>query len=177
MSHDQTAENPPFAALIVECRRRLGFSQRQLGAELRTSRRPHGVWNTYIGEIEKGEKVPSDEVVLKMAEVLGLDGGTALLAAYRARTESAEVADLLGRVKQDLERQSPGSLTAQNVETWRGDRHWRQAVTDALESSSSDALASLLDLAVRFREEHWQALYQAMGTMDEWRQGSAPDGE
>ena len=172
MSLDGTTENPPFATLIVECRQRLGLSQRQLGAELRTSRRPHGVWDTYIGQIEKGEKVPSDEVVLKMAEVLGLDGGTALFAAYRARTESAEVAALLERVKRELERQSPGLPTA-NVETWRGDRHWRQAVTDALESSSSDALANLLERAVGLREEHWKALYQAMGTMDQWRSGSA----
>ena len=44
-----------FAGMVKEAKK-VGLSQAKLGKKI-------GVWNTYVGQIEKGEKVPSDEKV------------------------------------------------------------------------------------------------------------------
>ena len=84
-----------FADLIKNARKRLQLSQARLGGEI-------GVWNTYVGQIEKGEKVPSDEVVIKLARVLELDLSDLLLAAYKAKADSAEAQNLFARMETAL---------------------------------------------------------------------------
>ena len=73
-----------FAEMIKGARLQTRLSQRGLAEQLITAQKPEGVWATYIGQIEKGEKVPSDEVCIKLAEVLELDSSEVLLAAYEA---------------------------------------------------------------------------------------------
>jgi len=71
------------------------FTQKQLGQAI-------GVWDTYIGQIEKGEKVPSDEICLKLAEVLDLDPKKVLLMAYIERA-SGFARELFLRIQELLE--------------------------------------------------------------------------
>jgi transcriptional regulator with XRE-family HTH domain len=80
------------------------MSQRALAEQLKTTQKPEGVWATYVGQIEKGEKVPSDEVCVKLAEVLKLDTTRFLLAAYEARaSDSPEPArDLFAQMERAL---------------------------------------------------------------------------
>ena len=78
-----------FGDMIKQARKGV-LSQKQLGAEV-------GVWDTYIGQIEKGGKIPSDEICLKLADVLGLDKRKLLLMAYRERATGPAV-DLFEQV-------------------------------------------------------------------------------
>ena len=63
----------PFSDMIKDARLNARISQRALAEQLKTTQKPEGVWAPYVGQIEKGEKVPSDEVCVKLAEVLKLD--------------------------------------------------------------------------------------------------------
>jgi transcriptional regulator with XRE-family HTH domain len=71
-----------FAEMIKKARKQADLSQRGLAKLLISSKKPDGVWATYVGQIEKGEKIPSDDVCIKLAEVLHLDSDMVLLAAY-----------------------------------------------------------------------------------------------
>ena len=84
-----------FAEIVKKARKRLRLSQARLGGEI-------GVWNTYVGQIEKGEKVPSDEVVIKLAKVLDLNLNELLLSAYKAKADSAEAQSLFKRMETAL---------------------------------------------------------------------------
>lgn len=75
---------------MIKVARKGKFSQKQLGAEV-------GVWDTYIGQIEKGGKIPSDEICIKLAHVLGLDERKLLLMAYQERA-AGPAAALFGQV-------------------------------------------------------------------------------
>jgi transcriptional regulator with XRE-family HTH domain len=83
-----------LAEMVRAARKAKGLSQGAVARRLTTEKKPRGVWPTYVGQIEKGEKVPSDEVCLKLAEVLELETRQVLLAAYAARAESAEAGAL-----------------------------------------------------------------------------------
>ena len=125
-----------FADIIKKARKRLRLSQAGLGGEI-------GVWNTYVGQIEKGEKVPSDEVVIKLANVLDLDLNELLLSAYKAKADSAEAQGLFTRIE-----------TALN-----------DPVLQTIVSSSSpldpEVLAALGDENIRaaLAEETWRACF------------------
>jgi len=95
MSKESQTEGTGFSGMIRESRRQQGLSQRQLGEQI-------GVWNTYVGQIEKGEKVPSDEVCGKLAEVLRLDPALLLVAAYEAKADSEQAKALFGTVRRVL---------------------------------------------------------------------------
>ncbi len=76
--------------LIRAGRLRAGLTQRDLGARASMPDKPDGVWGTYIGQIERGKRMPPDRLLLRIAEVLELDPYHVLAAANhsRARTET-----------------------------------------------------------------------------------------
>ncbi|HID09857.1 MAG TPA: XRE family transcriptional regulator [Candidatus Latescibacteria bacterium] len=80
---------------MIKQARKGRFNQKQLGETV-------GVWDTYIGQIEKGEKVPSDELCLKLAKVLGLDPQRMLLMAYIERA-SGFARELFLRIQELLD--------------------------------------------------------------------------
>ena len=88
-------EFPPFNELIRAGRVRLGLTQVRLAGELKTPQKPQGVWVTYISQIERGEKIPSDDVCLKLANVLVIDPSQVLLAAHEERTQVVEARTLI----------------------------------------------------------------------------------
>ena len=53
-----------FAEILKEARLQARLSQRGLAEQLTTAQKPEGVWATYVGQIEKGDKVPCDEVCI-----------------------------------------------------------------------------------------------------------------
>jgi len=57
------------------------MSQQSLGEIL-------GVWSTYIGQIEKGSRIPSDERIKKLAEAFSLNVDLILITAHLERAKS-----------------------------------------------------------------------------------------
>lgn len=83
-----------FGEMIKKARKDR-FSQQTLGEQI-------GVWGTYIGQIEKSERLPSDERCLQLAEVLELDPYKLLLTAYRERAQSKQVEKLFAQLEKLL---------------------------------------------------------------------------
>jgi transcriptional regulator with XRE-family HTH domain len=69
-------------------RKKKKVSQNELGKQI-------GHWGTYIGQMEKGERIPSDETCVKLANELDLDVKEVLLLALIERTQVREMKHLL----------------------------------------------------------------------------------
>lgn len=74
--------------IIKKARKSKGYSQAQLGKLVKS-------WGTYIGQIEKGDRTPSDEKCKDLAKVLDLDLKGLLLLAMRERADIPEAKKLL----------------------------------------------------------------------------------
>ena len=161
-----------------------GQSQRQLGEKLKTTQRPRGVYNTYVGQIEKGEKVPSLDVCVKLAEVLELDVNELLLAAYEARTESAESDDarlLFSNMRRALTdplikallAEDKGfdanvlkALTDPGIRGALSDERWQQAISQCYASQKNRDIARLLAFVQVMNDRQWNgimAMLEGMG--------------
>ena len=159
-----------FARTVREARRRAGYSQAKLACLLVTSGRPEGVWSTYVGQVEKGQKVPSEEICLKLAEVLDLEPLGLLLAAHRAKAVTAAGVrffdDLLAVVGQrDLAPllaparggEAPEGLTESATELAYADV-WRELLSGLCRSGHLGELAGLLQDLGRVNEDEWVRL-------------------
>jgi transcriptional regulator with XRE-family HTH domain len=60
------AKEPSFGDVIRRRRRELDLTQEEVAARVKTS-------TPYVGHLEAGKRHPSDKIVTKLAEVLGLD--------------------------------------------------------------------------------------------------------
>ena len=171
----------PFANMIKEGRTRGRFSQRQLGERVQTAKSPNGVWNTYVGQIEKGEKVPSDEIVLKLAEVLELSTSEVLLAAYRARADSDQARELFDKMEQILmdpvlqglvAAKRPldhGILKALGDETIRAalqEESWREMFARSYRGKRRRDVPAVLALVEAMTDKQWTAVMNLLETMD-----------
>ena len=169
-----------FADMIREARKGR-FSQRELGEQILTAKRPNGVWNTYVGQIEKGEKIPSDEIVLKLAEVLDLDPEWVLLAAYEARADSEEARTMFQKMEHFLtdpvlqrlleaeEPLEPGILEALSDDSIRGalrEKTWRDLFVRCYRLRKKRAIPDLLALVVAMSDKQWMAMMNILETMD-----------
>ena len=91
-------ENQTFGSLIALRRKELNLSQRALAEKIKTESKPSGVWSTYIGQVEKGDRVPSSEVCEALAEILQLNPLLllALVYKFKASTQAElELAEIL----------------------------------------------------------------------------------
>ncbi len=87
------ATQPTFGAVIRERRRRLDLTQEEVARRIKTS-------TPYIGHLESGKRHPSEKVIARLSEVLGLQSRELFfLANPRAR-------DLLNTVNNDGRRRS-----------------------------------------------------------------------
>jgi transcriptional regulator with XRE-family HTH domain len=67
-------KEPTFGQRIRVRRRQLDMTQRELARRIKTS-------TPYVGHLEANKRHPSDQVVSRLAEVLGLDPGELFLLA------------------------------------------------------------------------------------------------
>ena len=157
---------------IIKQARKGRFSQEALGKK-------SGVWGTYIGLIERGERVPSDELCLRMAEVLEMDPRNLLIAAYRARAQKKEAQTLFrqmeklltdpvtSRVVADSELLDASLLEAlerPNIRKALKDDRWRDALTEGIEMSDRD-IPHLIQIIKQMGPQQWEALLNTAKAM------------
>lgn len=168
-----------FAEMIKQARLSAHLSQQGLAEQLVTERRPKGVWATYIGQIEKGKRVPSDEVCIKLAEVLELDSNRVLIAAYEAKAGSEEGRALYGKMRRSLldpvinkilfseEPLDPallGVLSNPEIVALLGDQAWLEAVTRTRKRQKERDVLRLLALIEAMDDNQWQMIMGIIGT-------------
>ena len=78
-----------FGSLVAQRRKELNLSQRALAQKITTKSKPGGVWSTYIGQVEKGDRVPSSQVCEAMAEILQLNPLLLLALVYKFKASTA----------------------------------------------------------------------------------------
>ena len=169
-----------FAEIVNEARLQASLCQRGLAEQLTTAQKPEGVWATYVGQIEKGDKVPSDEVCIKLAEVLELDPAIVLLAAYQAKASSQEGRDLLAKMARSLtdpvvnqllaseEPLAPSVLEAladADTRSLLGDQPWLGAVARARKIQMDRDVLGLLALVEAMDDKQWTVITGMIETM------------
>ena len=169
-----------FAEMVKEARTSERLSQRKLAVQLVTAQKPEGVWGTYIGQIEKGEKVPADDVCLKLAEVLDLDADVVLLAAYEARAGSDAGRAMFMRMKRSLtdpvvrellNSDSPlepaiiAAISKKEIRTMLSDPHWVNAITRVHNMPKKRNVLALLPLLAAMDDKQWGAMIGIVETM------------
>jgi transcriptional regulator with XRE-family HTH domain len=169
-----------FADMVREARNKAHLSQIKLGKQMCTDKKPQGVWSTYIGQIEKGEKVPADEICIKLAEVLELDPEVMLLAAYEARAESEVAGELFRMMKRSLadpvirrllsseKPLSPAlleSLADPDLREALGQENWRQAFIRAYRVRKKRDIPGLLARTEAMNDKQWSGLMTILDGM------------
>ncbi len=165
-----------FAEIIKKARKRLRLSQASLGGEI-------GVWNTYVGQIEKGEKVPSDEVVIKLGKVLDLNLNELLLSAYKAKADSAEAQSLFTQMETALNDPvlqqivsstnpiHPGVLAAlsdENIRAALTQETWRESFSRCyrINSRKKRNIQALLALVEAMNDKQYSAMMNLLEAME-----------
>ena len=135
-----------------------------------------------MGQIEKGEKVPSDEVCVKLAEVLDLDTTRVLLAAYEARAadspaparalfsqmERALTDALISRL---LETEAPfdssvlDALGRPEIAAGLSDPHWIDAFERSYRVGKKRNLPGLIKLVEAMNDKQWNGLMAMLESM------------
>lgn len=168
-----------FAEMIYEARRQADLTQQGLAKQLVTERKPKGVFATYIGQIEKGEKVPSDELCIKLAEVLELDSDRVLITAYQAKAGSAEGRALYGKmmrlqsdpvINELLSSEEPldptllGVLSNPEILALLGDQPWLEAVARARKKQKERDVLGLLAQIEVMDDIQWETIRRIIET-------------
>ncbi len=169
-----------FAEMVKEARLQARLSQRGLAEQLVTAQKPDGVWATYIGQIEKGDKVPSDEVCIKLAEVLELDSSVVLLAAYQAKAGSEQGRELFAKMARSLtdpvvskllaseEPLDPAILEAlvdSDTRSLLGDQSWLDAIARARKTQKKRDVLGMLALVEAMDDKQWSVIMGMIETM------------
>jgi transcriptional regulator with XRE-family HTH domain len=157
---------------IIKQARKGRFSQQTLGKQI-------GVWGTYIGQIEKGERVPSDARCVQMAKALELDSRNLLIAAYRERAQEKEARALFRQMEKLLADPVTSRLVADRglldasllealerpkIRKALKDDRWRDALAEGVEMSDRD-IPHLIQIIKQMGPQQWEALLNAAKAM------------
>ena len=153
-----------FGDIILGARKG-SFSQQDLGERI-------GVWGTYIGQIEKGTRVPSDERCLLLARELDIEPRKLLIAAYRERAQTKHARDLfvqmeklltdpvINQVISDRKLLDPAllqSLLKPGIRRILKNKRWREAL-EASASAPDRDIPELLRIVGAIAPQQWDAL-------------------
>ena len=168
--------------MIKDARLAARISQRALAEELKTTQKPDGVWATYVGQIEKGEKVPSDEVCVRLAQVLKLDTTRVLLAAYEARAADSPAParalfSLMERaltdalINQLLQADAPfdskvlAALSRSEIAAGLSDPHWVDVFERCYRVGKKRNVPDLIKLVEAMNDKQWNGLMAMLESM------------
>ena len=171
-----------FSDMIKDARLAARISQRALAEQLKTTQKPDGVWATYVGQIEKGEKVPSDEVCVKLAQVLRLDTTRVLLAAYEARAADSPAParalfSLMERaltdalINQLLQADAPfdskvlAALSRSEIAAGLSDPHWVDVFERCYRVGKKRNVPGLIKLVGAMNDKQWNGLMAMLESM------------
>ena len=181
--NDRPGNEMRFADLIRDARTKKRLSQRQLGEQILTPGRPKGIWNTYIGQIEKGDKIPSDELCKKFAEVLELDLTQVLLAAYEARVELTGSDEAIGLFKKmrvvlddpvvqrlldaedPIDPQVLEALASADIRKILAEETWRDLIARCYRLRSKRNVLALLLLVESMTDKQWKGVINMLDAM------------
>ena len=145
--------------LVLAGRRSAGLSQRELGALLRSLDKPDGLWGTYIGQVERGKRVPPDALVLNIAAVLKLEPLRLLAAAYESRSHTPTGKRLFSLAPLLLLlRSGRGPAAAGTRQALQSLRQLAAALRQPEQSRLHEALAQ----AATLDERHWHLFCNAL---------------
>lgn len=150
------------------------MSQGKLGEQL-------GVWNTYVGQIEKGDKAASDELCIKLAKVLKLDVMDLLLARYQARADSAEARKLFEKMrraqadpalqqlldaKEPIEPELLDILADADLSSALKEERWRKMLAGLYRQNKKRNVAGLMELVQKMGDKQWKGLVNVLEAMN-----------
>ena len=144
-----------FAELIRAARIDKKLSQKALADQVSTSAKPKGIWATYIGQIEKGQKVPSDDVCIELARILGLERDAVLLAASRDRSDNEEARALFDRLLNERRLE----LDAREIRLLRECEPWMHSLAQIRRKykGREDDITTLLSDLASLDKKQWEA--------------------
>ena len=126
--------------LIKRARKSKGYSLNQLGKLV-------GTWGTYIGQIEKGDRTPSDSVSKKLALALDLDLREVIILVLRERADISESKRLLDVVHKLVTDPVVIELMDGNVQETKGSNY---KLVKELMTLSAHEKKIISDLVTRF---------------------------
>ncbi|MFH1139924.1 MAG: S24 family peptidase [Pseudomonadota bacterium] len=129
-----------FSQQIKQARQRLGYSQTSLAKKA-------GLSLTYLRLIEDGERVPSEDFVLRLAEALGLNRVSLVLAALAEKAPDPRSRGIYETMVYFLENTSSGPARAHR-RSGELDREFQEVMDEAVRTQAgipdAEVLADLL---------------------------------
>ena len=127
--------------IVYNARKTIGLSQNALGEAT-------GVWGTYISQIEKGTRLPSDEVLGLLSKVLNLDLELVMVTVYYERADTPVAKVLFRKIYRNLT-QSETDINLAKLTTAQRDAiadlygHWQNPNHTTLSAETLKRLTSL----------------------------------
>ena len=158
--------------MIKQNRERLKMSQKELAHQT-------DVWDTYISQIEKGEKIPSDELCFKLGGILEIDYRSLLLSAYieRSRGETRILFEQMKHLLSDplfehllkIDWITPEILEIFSTPDFSAaicDPRWRQVFLDGFRMQDRD-IVGLIQAIQKMKKTQWDALMNMVNVLQE----------
>jgi len=154
-----------FGKIIRRARTGKKYSQQALGERI-------DVWGTYIGQIEKGTRVPADDRCEQLAKALDLNPQKLLISAYKERAETRQTQRLFTQMEKlmtdpvisqmladskMLDGNIVKALQSSGIRKILKNTQWREALDETASSPDRD-IPELLKIINQIPPQQWEVL-------------------